>query len=79
MNGPKPPYLNFTVEIIYKSLVSKKRYRYVGHVTLMETCELPNQKGFAVGGESIVEFYGPWEFSEGSGKIAEILATYSYF
>jgi hypothetical protein len=50
-----PPYINFDVQVTFRSLVSGKRYRYTGNVILYEDCRLPAQTNFAVGQERIDE------------------------
>jgi hypothetical protein len=50
-----PPYMNFEMTITYRSLVSGKRYRYTGKVIMYEDCGLPNQRFFALAGETLAE------------------------
>jgi hypothetical protein len=50
-----PPYMNFELTIIYRSLISGMRYRYIGKVTMHEDCRLPDQRRWALAGETLTE------------------------
>jgi hypothetical protein len=50
-----PPYINFDVQVTFRSLVSGKRYRYTGNVIFYEDCRIPTQTNLAVGQETISE------------------------
>jgi hypothetical protein len=59
VHGPSelaiPPYLNFELGVTFRSLVSGKRYRYTGKITLYEDCCLSDQRRYAVGPETMPE------------------------
>jgi hypothetical protein len=50
-----PPYFNLELTVTFRSLISGKRYRYTGKITMFADCRLPDQKLHTLGPEAITE------------------------
>jgi hypothetical protein len=50
-----PPYFNFTLIIVYHSLITGKRYQYTGKITLLDDCQVPDRRDSLGDEENIVE------------------------